>query len=133
MRAQGSAATAARSCGAHSLAGGAAAKTLRLIDSVGTAGLRLALRRPPRMRLKSVLYSNNPRLQPLRLSLYLRQPLRCHMYARRQRKRKMYGRKIRKRKPNCAACSFAGGAAAKILRLIAFVDTAVLLGVLRRQ
>ena len=94
IRAQSSAATAALSCGAHSLAGGAAAKILRLIDSAAIAGLRLALRRPLRMRLKPVLYSNNPRMQPLRLSLYLRHHLRRRMYAHRQRKRKVRKSKI---------------------------------------
>ena len=86
--------TAALICGEHSLAGGAAAKILPLIDSVDTAGLRLVLRRPWQMRLKPVLYSNNPRLQPLRLSLHMRQPLRRRMYARRQRKRKVRKSKI---------------------------------------
>ena len=92
MRAQSSAATAALSCSAHSLARSAAAKILRLIDSVDTAGLRLALRRPLRMR------RCNLRLQPLRLRLYLRQHLRRRMYARRQRKRKVRKSKIHKRK-----------------------------------
>lgn len=131
MRAQSSAATAALSCGGHSLAGGAAAKILRLIDFAGTAGLRLALRRPWQMRLKPVLYSNNPRLQPMRLHLQLRQHLRCRMSARRQRKRKVRKSKVHKRKTNCAACSFAGCAAARILRLIDSAATAALLGTLR--
>ena len=87
----------------------------------------MALRRPWQMRLKPVLYSNNRRLQPLRLRMYLRQHLRRRMYARRQRKRKMY-----RRKANCAACSFARGAAAKILRLIDSAATVALLGTLRR-
>ena len=78
------------------------------------------------MRLKPVLYSNNPRLQPMRLLLYLRQHLRRRMYARRQRKPKLHWRKA-----NCAACSFARGAAVKILRLIDFVAIAALLGTLR--
>ena len=94
MRAQSSAATAARSCGAHSLAGGAAAKIPSETAFAGTAALRLALRRPLQMRLKPVLYSNNPRLQPLRLSLYLRHHLRRRMYAHRQRKRKVRKSKI---------------------------------------
>ena len=137
MRAQSSAATAARSCGAHSLAGGVGAKILRRTAFAGTAGLRLALRRPWQMRLKPLLYSSNPRLQPLRISLQLRQHLRRRMCARRQRKskihkRKIYRRKIHKRETNCAACSFARGAAAKILRLIDSADTVGLLGTLRR-
>lgn len=136
MRAQSSAATAALSCSAHSLAGGAAAKILLLTAFAGTAGLRLALRRPWQMR------RCKPRLQPLRLRLCLRPYLRRRMYARRQRKRKvrrskihkrkMYGRKLHKRKTNCAACSFARGAGAKILRLIDSADTVGLLGTLRR-
>ena len=83
MRAQSSAVTAALSCGAHSLARGAAEKILRLIDSAATAGLRLALRRPLQMRLKPLQYSSNPRLQPMRLRMYLRQLLRRRMCARR--------------------------------------------------
>lgn len=77
----------------------------------------------------------------LRLRPQLRQYLRRRMYARRQRKRKlrkskihkrkMHRRKVHRRKTNCAACSFARGAAARILRLIASVDTAALLETLR--
>ena len=105
MRAQSSAATAARSCGAHSLAGGAAAKILPLIAFADIAGLRLALRRPWQMRLKPLQYIGNPRLQTMRLRLCLRQPLRRRMYARRQRKRKvrkskMHKRKMYRRKPH---------------------------------
>ena len=127
MRAQSSAATAALSCNAHSLAGGAAAKILRRTAFAGTAGLKLALRRPLQMRLKPLQHSSNPRLTPLCLLLYLRQPLRRRMYAWRQRKRKMY-----RRKANCAACSFARGAAAKTLRLIDSAAIAALLGTLGR-
>ena len=46
------------------------------------------------MRLKPLQYSSNPRLQPMRLLLRLRQHLRRRMYARRQRKRKVRKSKI---------------------------------------
>lgn len=84
------------------------------------------------MRLKPVLYSSNPRLQPMRLRMYLRQPMCRRMCARWQRKRKVRKSKVHKRKANCAACSFARGAVAKILRLIDSADTAALLGTLLR-
>ena len=64
----------------------------------------------------------------MRLRLYLRR----RMYARWQRKRKVRKSKVHKRKTNCAACSFAGCAAARILRLIDSADTVGLLGTLRR-
>lgn len=127
MRAQSSAATAARSCGAHSLAGGAGAKILRLIAFADIVGLRLALRWQLQIR------RCNLRLKPLRLRLQLRQHLRRHMCARRQRKRKVRKSKIHRRKANCAACSFARGAAVKILQLIDSVGTAALLGTFLRQ
>ena len=84
----------------------------------------------PRIRLP--LRRRMPRLQPLysanlRQRLYLRQQLRRRMYARRLSKRKR-----RRRKPNCAACSFAGGAGERILPRIGFAGTAALLGALSR-
>lgn len=68
------------------------------------------------------MYSTN-----LRQRLYLRQHLRRRMYSLRLSKRKR-----RRRKTNCAACSFAGGAAARILRRIGFAGIAALLGALSR-
>ena len=68
-----------------------------------------------------------PRLPPmysvnLRQRLYLRQQLRHRLRARRLGKRKM----------NYAACSFASGAAARILRRIGFAGIAALLGALQQ-
>lgn len=147
MRAQSSAATAAASCAACSLARGAGAKILRRIAFAGIAALRLALRRTlqwrnanlrmrqmrrckPRIRLP--LRRRKPRLQPrgndnLRQRLYLRQRLRRRMRARRLGKRKQ-----RRRKTKCAACSFARCAGAKTLHRIGFAGTAALLGALSR-
>ena len=67
------------------------------------------------LRQRLYLRRRKPRLQPLynvnlRLRLYLRQQLR-----RRIRARRLGKRKPRRRKMNRAACSFAGGAAARIL------------------
>lgn len=63
----------------------------------------------------------------LRQRLYLRQRLR-----RRMRARRLCKRKVRKRKTNCAACSFAGGAAARTLLRIGFAGIAALLGALHQ-
>ena len=136
MGAQSSAAIAALSCAACSLARGAGAKTLPRIDSAGTAALILALRRARQWRNGNLrlrqMRRRKPRLQPLystnlRQRLYLRQQLRRRMRARRLGKRKP-----RRGKANFAACSFAGVAGAKILPRIGFAGTAALLEALRR-
>lgn len=98
----------------------------------GGGNLRLGQMRRCKQRIRLPLRRRNQRLPPmysanLRQCLYLRQRLRRRMHARRLSKRKQ-----RRRKTKCAACSFADGAGARILRRIGFAGIAALLGALSR-
>ena len=98
----------------------------------GGGNLRLGQMRRCKQRIRLPLRRRKPRLPPmysanLRQCLYLRQRLR-----RRMRVRRLDKRKFRKRQMNYAACSFASGAAARILRRIGFAGIAALLGALSR-